>query len=168
MGTGKTTVGSAAARIAGVPFIDLDQEIRRYAQKSISDIFTTMGEAYFRRLESELLETFLRTKGENYVVATGGGAVLAERNRMLMCEHSFVVQTSAAREEIIRRLNAAQDERPLLRGNLVEQVGRLLEQRRTLYNFANITIYTDQMQIDTAAASIIKAWHDYSTLKREQ
>ena len=39
MGAGKTAVGTALARILGVPFRDSDEEIVRAANRSIAEIF---------------------------------------------------------------------------------------------------------------------------------
>ena len=48
MGVGKSTVGRRLAAILGTDFIDVDEEIERAANRTISEIFETHGEAYFR------------------------------------------------------------------------------------------------------------------------
>ena len=44
MGTGKTTVGRAAAQRLGFTFVDSDHEIERAQGRSIADIFARDGE----------------------------------------------------------------------------------------------------------------------------
>ena len=73
-GSGKTTVGTALARLTGREAIDLDQLIETAAGCSIPEIFSREGEARFRALESQVLADLGRRSG--VVIATGGGAVL--------------------------------------------------------------------------------------------
>ncbi|MEG6588982.1 shikimate kinase, partial [Paenibacillus barengoltzii] len=89
MGTGKSTVGSLLAAATGKTFVDLDQRIVREAGRSIPDIFAAEGEAYFRDLESAALRNTLQEQG--IVLATGGGAVLREANRLAMRGGGLVV-----------------------------------------------------------------------------
>ena len=55
MGAGKTAVGTALARILGVPFRDSDEEIVRAANRSIAEIFERDGEPFFRARETEVI-----------------------------------------------------------------------------------------------------------------
>ncbi len=161
MGTGKTTVGLEIARIVDCTFFDLDHEISHYTNQSIPEIFDIEGEVYFRQVESEVLGTLLHEKNDSFVIASGGGAVLSKENRQLMRKRSFVVHLRATREEIIRRLQAEQESRPLIKGNLAEKVDQLLEQRNKLYDFADFTIQTDQLSVDEVADKIVREWENY-------
>ena len=80
--SGKTTVGRCLAQRLDMPFFDCDEAIEATAGCSVSDIFACRGEAYFRELEHQTLETLCRKEG--CVIATGGGAVLREDNRLLL------------------------------------------------------------------------------------
>ena len=60
MGAGKTAVGTAVARLLGVPFLDSDEEIVHAADRSIAEIFERDGEAFFRARETEVLNRLLR------------------------------------------------------------------------------------------------------------
>src|SRR4030042_558314 len=51
MGAGKSTVWMVAARVLGLPFVDLDETIARTAGMTVADIFAVEGEAGFRRRE---------------------------------------------------------------------------------------------------------------------
>ena len=59
MGSGKSTIGSALASAIGLPYLDLDHQIEQLSQKTVSEIFETKGEIYFRRLESQLFNELL-------------------------------------------------------------------------------------------------------------
>ena len=74
MATGKTTLGRALQAAAGVEFVDLDSVVEQRAGMCVSEIFGRLGEAEFRRLESEALDLMLsRRTGRRLVVACGGG-----------------------------------------------------------------------------------------------
>ena len=70
MGCGKSSIGRTAAKMLGVAFIDLDEEIVRRCGKSIPEIFSAIGEAGFRAIERDTLEELL----------TAGGLPLEGRN----------------------------------------------------------------------------------------
>jgi len=82
MGAGKSTAGRLMARRLRRPFHDSDHEVERRCGVSIPVIFEIEGEAGFRAREAAVLAEL--TALENVVLATGGGAVLAEANRRLL------------------------------------------------------------------------------------
>ncbi len=78
-GSGKSTVGRLLADALGRPFYDTDAAIVETAGKSIPEIFAEVGEPGFRALESEVI-THLSAEVAGGVIATGGGAILADWN----------------------------------------------------------------------------------------
>lgn len=153
MGTGKSTVGQKLAERLGWTYKDSDSVLEEEQQTSISDLFRLHGETYFRALESKTLEHILVRKGQ--VVATGGGAVLADGNRLCMLQNGFVVALKATPETIIQRVSS-DSSRPLLQGNLEERVHTLLEGRKSAYDFAHTIIDTEELTADQIAELIIK------------
>jgi len=81
-GAGKTTVGKALARTLQMPFADMDDAVVEIAGMSIPEIFASEGEKWFRQQETLCLRKLLERDG--YVIATGGGVVLAEENRQAL------------------------------------------------------------------------------------
>jgi shikimate kinase len=57
--------------------------------EAIPDIFAKYGEAEFRRRETEAVR--LAGKGAGKIIATGGGAILKEENRIALRENSTVI-----------------------------------------------------------------------------
>ncbi|WP_312029475.1 shikimate kinase [Paenibacillus sedimenti] len=152
MGTGKSTVGQKLAERLSWTFQDSDAVVEKEQQTTISELFRVHGEAHFRVLESKALEHILGQQGQ--ILATGGGAVLAESNRACMLRHGYVVALQASPETIIQRVRSDQN-RPLLQGNLEDRVYMLLEQRKHAYDFAHTTIDTTELTTDQIVEEII-------------
>ena len=55
MGSGKTTIGKLLATQLGYGFIDMDNHIEGKLFKSVSQLFTELGEDQFRLLEKQCL-----------------------------------------------------------------------------------------------------------------
>ncbi len=130
-GAGKSTVGRRLAAALDLPFVDLDAEIEQAAGRTIAAVMAAEGEAAFRDLESAALAR--AAAGPASVVALGGGALLREANRRLAETSGQVVFLQAEETELVARLRAAPEERPLLAGDAARQMASLLERRREHY-----------------------------------
>lgn len=126
--SGKTTVGRQLARRLDMPFFDCDEAIGAAAGCSVSDIFARYGESYFRQLEHRTLETLCRKEG--CVIATGGGAVLREDNRLLLRCSGTVFWLDRPLADIMS--TDFQTGRPLLTVGR-KALERLAAERRALY-----------------------------------
>ena len=153
MGTGKTTIGKSLARSLGWTFVDTDELVELTAGSSVQKIFEEQGEIYFRKLETEVLIQVLGS--EQQIIATGGGAVLAEHNREVMIEGGLVIALQADISTIIQRVSGDQS-RPLLKGDLSDRVAALLEQRKFAYDFADISIQTAGKSVEQIVEVILK------------
>ena len=92
-GSGKTTVGRILAERLALPFRDADVELESHAGRSIRDIFAVDGETAFRDLEERNLIELIDLGPA--VIATGGGVVLREANRVRMKNAGKVVWLTA-------------------------------------------------------------------------
>jgi shikimate kinase len=91
MGAGKTTAGRLLARRLKRPFFDSDLEVERRCGVKVPVIFEIEGEAGFRARETAVVGEL--TTHVDIVLATGGGAVLAESNRAALATRGTVVPT---------------------------------------------------------------------------
>ncbi|MFC4298792.1 shikimate kinase [Castellaniella hirudinis] len=146
MGVGKTTIGRQLAAALGREFVDLDHVIEARCGVRIATIFDIEGEAGFRRRETATLDEY--TRRSDLVVATGGGAVLAEENRRMLSERSCVVYLRAGADELYRRV-ARDRNRPLLRADDPRQrIVDLLAQREPIYeSVAAVTLDTGDQPV---------------------
>jgi len=101
MGAGKTTLGRALAQRTGLDFVDTDRVLVERTGVPVTTIFEIEGEDGFRRRESGVLAELAVRQG--CVVATGGGAVLAEENRRVMRASGTVIYLRARVESLWER-----------------------------------------------------------------
>ena len=82
------------------PLLDSDEEIVKRAGMSIPDLFAKYGEEYFRALETQVLQDLCKESG--CIIATGGGAVLREENRLAMRQNGRLCLIRRALENLPR------------------------------------------------------------------
>lgn len=153
MGAGKTTIGARLARRIGWRFIDVDRELEERLGVRISVIFEIEGEAGFRRREASLLEELTRETG--VVLATGGGAVLAEGNRDMLAGRGSVVYLRATAQDLWNRLRRDRT-RPLLRtADPRGRIQQLVTSRDPLYcAVADVIVDTARQPIERTVTQI--------------
>lgn len=130
-GGGKSTVGRQLAKRLAWRFEDSDALIEKRIGCSIRDFFASQGEQPFRDIEESVVDE--ATKADRLVLATGGGAVLRDRNRDLLKSRCHVVYLRSSPEELFRRLRN-DTTRPLLQ--VPDPLGRLrqlFDERDPLY-----------------------------------
>ena len=139
MGSGKSTVGRHLAQLLGYDFIDSDAEIEARAGADIPWIFDVEGEAGFRRRETAVLLDLGTQK--HVVIATGGGAILAEHNRQVIAESGVVVFLNVSVAQQLKRTGSGEG-RPLLQtGDREVTLKQLMAEREPLYSaLADVTI----------------------------
>jgi len=135
-GCGKSTVAGLLAHRLGVPAIDADEELERRAGTTIATLVADRGEEAFRSLEAEVLADLLA--GAPLILATGGGVVLREANRLLLRDRGRPVVWLDAVADVVRARLAADPatalRRPALRGtDPLAEVAAALAAREPLY-----------------------------------
>jgi shikimate kinase len=142
MGSGKTTAGKKLAASFGWEFIDLDEEIEQIAGKTIPDIFSSSGEEYFRKLETEVL-TSLITR-ENTIISTGGGTPCYGLNMDFMLDTGLVIYIKMTPAQLKSRLEGSSGSRPLLNNKtgieLQQFISDKLTEREKYYLKASVVI----------------------------
>ncbi|BEO02607.1 shikimate kinase AroL [Serratia marcescens] len=135
-GAGKTTVGSALALALGYQFVDTDLFMQQAAQMSVAEMVEREGWLGFRRRETIALQTVTKP---STIVATGGGAILAEENRQFMRQHGAVIYLRAPASVLAQRLEEYPEDaqRPTLTGRpIAEEMLEVLAAREALYQDA--------------------------------
>lgn len=138
MASGKSYTGRQLAELLGREFLDLDDAIEQETGTTISELFGTRGEEYFRRLERNALRQTASMSG--LVVATGGGAPCFHGGMDWMNATGVTVFLDPSLGVLLERLNAERIHRPLVREavDLEASVRQRLSARRPVYEKARI------------------------------
>lgn len=157
-GSGKTTVGKLLAKQIGARFVDTDQCIVQHEGQSIREIFDSVGEAGFRDCETAIIRNI--TLQAPCVVSLGGGAILRESNRELLCESGQCIWLTASAEKLFARIESDENSagsRPQLTNHTgYDEVVELLSQRNPIYaDLAKKTIETDALAPEEIVKEII-------------
>ncbi|MCM8831032.1 MAG: shikimate kinase [Candidatus Omnitrophica bacterium] len=154
MGTGKTTIGKLLAEKIKKKFVEMDSEIEKKEGKKIVDIFKENGEAYFRRLEKELLKDLSRQT--DLVVSCGGGLICDDENLEILKKTGLVINLLASPKTIYERTRFSLD-RPLLNvSNPLDKIKELLRKRMPFYRQAHYSIKTDNITAKEVVEKIVK------------
>jgi len=134
MGSGKTTVGRAAARRLGWEFVDSDQQVESRTGRTVAEIWRQDGEQRFRQVEKEALAAALRSAADRpAVIAAAGGSVLDADNRALLRQHPPVVWLRAHADTLLARVRGGGGHRPLLDVDAAGTLQRLSAEREPHY-----------------------------------
>lgn len=159
-GAGKSTVAPALAERLGFAAVDTDLlVIERSELPSIPAIFSALGEAKFRQLESDAVRSL--ESSSNLIIATGGGVVTrAENITSLRNGGALLVFLHAPLSELKNRLGDCAG-RPLLSDP--ERLESLYHARDSLYRFcADVVIHTEHRCIADVCNHIIYALEGHS------
>ncbi|MCP1661741.1 MAG: shikimate dehydrogenase [Methanocalculus sp. MSAO_Arc1] len=138
-GTGKSTIGRILAGKLALPFFDTDKLIEKEAGCSIGAIFSSSGEEAFREMEHTVISRLPRGPA---VIATGGGAVLDERNRLMLRRDSHIIHLTADPETLEERTRRG-GRPPLTSLDPTGEIRHLQEIRGPLYRgLADICLNT--------------------------
>ncbi|MBK7077926.1 MAG: helix-turn-helix domain-containing protein [Myxococcales bacterium] len=141
-GAGKSTVGRELAKRWKVPFVEVDQEIERAAGLRLNQIFELHGEAYYRRVEREVLRKLLARRVRT-VLATGGSIVSDDGNYALLRARCQTVWLKARAIDHWERVVAQGDRRPMAeKPHAFAELEQLLVARADRYALADHTIDT--------------------------
>jgi shikimate kinase len=151
MGAGKTTVGKVLAPRLNYEFIDLDDVIEKRMGMSVKAIFAQSGEAEFRRVESEVLESCREMS--RTVIALGGGAYVAESNRELLREIGTTIWLDCPLAVCLLRLGD-DPSRPVLGSK--PEMEALLSRRRGAYVLADHAVEVGTATPEEVASEIVK------------
>jgi shikimate kinase len=154
-GSGKTTVGGLVAERLKAAFVDIDAVLVRREGKPITMIFAEKGEATFRNLERQEMDTALT--GEPSIIASGGGwaaqpgAMEGAKARALVIYLRVRADTAASRA-------GSEGTRPLLMGGdgPAERMRQLLKEREASYALAHEKLDTDRKTAAQVAADVVR------------
>jgi shikimate kinase len=142
MGAGKTTIGKALSKELGLPFYDLDWYIEGRRHKTISQLFSELGEEGFRKIEYNMLHEL--AEFEDVIISCGGGTPCFFDNMDYMNQQGQVVYLRCEPQVLQKHLMMGKTERPLLKDKspeqLIDYITEHLKEREPYYNKARYTL----------------------------
>jgi shikimate kinase len=155
MGSGKTTIGKELSQSLSMDFIDTDKMIEQQEGRTISQLFESIGEKEFRRLETEYIKGL--TNIRNTIIATGGGMPCFEDNLNQLKKAGLVIYLKSGIDTLINRISNSKS-RPLIQNkSLKKTLSELLKKRRPCYSKADLTVLSsrDKMLVVTRITMLL-------------
>ena len=141
MGSGKTSVGLILSRILGLPFFDTDELI------GVDSYFDNHSMDEFRLEEINQIDKIIK-KSDSCIISVGGGAIITDKNREMISQHTcFFLKASI--DNLIDRIKNQNIKRPLINfldiGDIDEIFfSQIYKEREDYYlNLADFIIDTD-------------------------
>jgi len=155
MGCGKSTIGRMYSEEIGWRFSDLDDDIEISQKTTITDLFTTLGEAEFRRIESEAIHRRVQSirRGSPTVLSLGGGAFTREENIEVLTDNGVTVWINTDFQVMQHRVAMA-DHRPLARDP--KRFRELYEQRLAYYRRAEYRVDVPEGESRAAVRQLVE------------
>ncbi len=147
-GAGKSTLGKMLAQDLGFPFVELSQEIEKFAGCSVAEIQALYGVSAYRRYERRALEESIQIYPEA-VIATPGGLVSDPASFNLLLAHCTTVWLQAEPEDHMHRVIAQGDMRPMAASKeAMEDLKGILTGRAPFYSKAQLSVNTSAQPLD--------------------
>ncbi|MBR5983754.1 MAG: AAA family ATPase [Bacteroidales bacterium] len=159
MGAGKSVIGRLLSKSLDISFYDLDSEIETKYRTSVSSIFAKYDEACFRKLETNVLQSF--ADNDDFVMSCGGGTPCFNGNMELINSLGITVYLKLPPDVLATRIYNSVKTRPLTaeksQEELAEYVEKTLCNRESFYSMAKITIDCTNVDKDEIVRRIASA-----------
>jgi shikimate kinase len=165
IGSGKTSVGKRLAKKLSLPFIDGDQEIEKAAGLSVIDVFKCFGLEEYRAGEERIMKRLLA--GAPCVLASGGGAFVAEQTRAIAKEKALTIWLKADIDVLYHR-TTGRKRRPFLQcsdSKIKSKLQKYIDTEYPYYSQADIMVETKDEAVENTVNRVLKAIEEY---EREQ
>ena len=165
-GAGKSTLGAAAAKILGWPFVELNKEIERDSGFSIAEVFSIYGQDGYRRFEQACLKQIIERPGP-MILATGGGIVSESLTFDRLLSSFFTIWIKTTPAEHMARVRRQGDLRPMARDRAaMDELTTILASREPLYRRARAIVDTSGAAVAESVDTLIGVIADHSDANR--
>ena len=153
MGSGKSTLTRLLSKRWHVKAVDLDQLIEEKQACTITELFETYGEAHFRTLESRILIDTATL--QNSLIATGGGVVEKESNRLFL-KRQKVIYLKWPFERLYKRIKGDIN-RPLV-ADYETLEARYIKREKWYDEVATYTINGEEHTLESVSKMLEELW----------
>ena len=157
MGSGKSSLGKILSKKLEYEFIDTDDKIEEKENKTVSEIFTSNGEKYFRNIEEVISLKYLKLN--NKVIALGGGGYINPNIRKYIIKKCISVWLDWKNEILIDRIENSK-KRPLAIKLSNLELQKLIIKRSKMYNLSDYKINCDKLNKKQIVKKIINFYEN--------
>lgn len=133
MAAGKTQLAKDLAQKLNLPYLDSDAELEKQEGMTISDIFETKNESYFRALEKIWIDNL---EDKPIVISCGGGLPCYNDLILKLKTKGKVIFLDTPIDTIFQRLRNDK-ERPLIQNKSKEEILAINQTRAIYYQMAD-------------------------------
>tara|TARA_B110000027_G_scaffold74016_1_gene78916 strand:- start:283 stop:795 length:513 start_codon:yes stop_codon:yes gene_type:complete len=155
MGSGKSSIGKLVSSKLKIPFIDIDNLIEEQTGMTISEIFKTGGEDYFRNLEEKI--TIKSLKHKNVVISLGGGGFVNKKIRKDVLKNHFSFWLNWDDLILIRRIKGSK-KRPIASKSTEHEIKVIINKRKKIYSKADFKINCNKLTKSEIVKTIMKIY----------
>ncbi|MFT4961375.1 MAG: XRE family aerobic/anaerobic benzoate catabolism transcriptional regulator [Paracoccaceae bacterium] len=154
-GAGKSTLGTLASEMLGIPFVELNREIEEQSGMPVDEVIALYGQEGYRNLEAQALGRVIATH-ESMILAVAGGIVAEPETYGTLLGHFHTIWLKTSPGEHMMRVRAQGDERPMA-GNpeAMEQLKSILTSREALYQQAEAQLDTSGLTVDQSITRLL-------------
>lgn len=166
IGSGKTSVGKRLAKKLSLPFVDGDQEIEKASGLSVIDVFKCFGADEYRAGEERIMKRLL--SGAPCVLASGGGAFIAEQTRKIAKERALTIWLKADIDVLYDR-TAGRKRRPFLQcsdSKIKSKLQSYIDTEYPFYSQADIMVETKNEAVENTVERVLQAINTYERDKK--
>jgi len=157
MGSGKSLIGKLLSKKLSFEFIDIDNQIEKFENKTISEIFKKKGEKYFRQIEEDISIKFLKL--QNKIISLGGGGYINANIRENALNKCVTVWLNWKHSTLINRIKNSK-KRPLAIKLNAYELKKLIVERSKIYNSSDYKINCDKLERNQIVKRIIKLYEN--------
>tara|TARA_A100001011_G_C13723874_1_gene600701 strand:- start:21 stop:533 length:513 start_codon:yes stop_codon:yes gene_type:complete len=158
MGSGKSSIGSIVSEKLKIEFIDVDQVIEKDIGMTISKIFQSEGEKFFREIEE--LTTLKLLKKNKVVISLGGGAFLNNKIKKEVLDNHISFWLNWDTKTLVNRIRNSQ-KRPIALKASKNDLTELVKKRSIVYSKAMYKINCENLTKNEITRKIIKIYEDH-------
>ena len=155
MGSGKSSIGHLISKKLNLIFADVDNLIEEENRITISEIFKTKGEDYFRNLEEKV--TLKALKGFNKVISLGGGGFINNKIRKEVLVNHLSFWLNWDESVLLKRIKNSK-KRPLAIQFTDNELKKLIEKRSKIYSKAQFRINCNKLTKAEIVTKIIEIY----------
>jgi len=155
MGSGKSSIGSIVSKKLNIDFIDIDKQIEKKMGMSITKIFQTKEEKYFREIEE--ITTLKILKSNNTVISLGGGAFLNNKIRKDILQNHISFWLNWDLKTLVNRIKNSQ-KRPVAFKASKNELIELIKKRSIVYSKAMYKINCENFTKNEIVKNILKIY----------